>query len=137
MNNGPHPHGSWFLSDHTYAAEHLLPTPMMMALTNNLIAYPFPTLVALIANAATISAWTNSAYCSGWYHPQPPRRRQLCISSMSDLAVSRSRATHLWKRFNKKRYYWVDREGNVCLNSIISESKAAASDGIDECDVSS
>lgn len=108
---------------------------MMMTLTNHLIAYPFPTLAALIANAATISAWANSAYCCGWYHAQPLRRRSLCTSSMSSLAIIRSKATHLRTRFNKKRYYWKDREGTVWLNSIISES--SASGGIEECDVSS
>ena len=107
-----------------------------MTLTNHLIAYPFPTLAALIANAATISAWANSAYCCGWYHAQPLRRRPLCTSSMSSLAIIRSKATHLRTRFNKKRYYWKVREGKVWLNnSIMSESRA--SDGIEESDVSS
>ena len=111
---------------------------MKMALNNNIIAYRFPTLAALFANAATISALAHGASsCFCWHHPQPPRCCQIRTSSISSLTVGSSKAKDRRIHSNKKSYYRTAWEGNLSLNnSIRSETRASDAFG-SENDVSS
>ncbi len=96
---------------------------MKMALSSHLSAYPFPTLAALLANAVTISAWANSAYC--FCLNRPPR--QMC-NAVSSLAANLSKAGHRRIHLKKKTHHVTAWDGKFRLNSLVSETR-----GVQEC----